>query len=304
MLHPNAHMMNGNGNMINMNGNMNGNGNGLHIQTPLPFRRNTSSSINDVFAGPLTPGTMSSAPSPYHFDLGQELPPVPMHMATSPGPGSGGLSPMALPQDRRASIEASVMRKVSGHLLCAQDDDPKTDVIAEEKEGEVIDLGEDFDNGHDQDHVRENGVNGSGDVDPRSSLSPPSQSSNLSTGLSVSSNPPSPSPQSRLLTPSQLNNINILDDTSFVQSGGSAHGKRQFSGDDAVSNASGAEANGGGSLPVTRPVSPVKPLWASDLTAGQLAQRMRLAALREQREAAQKALKESEGAAESALVPS
>jgi hypothetical protein len=303
MLHPNAHaqLMNAAHGNMNM---LNGNGSGLHLQNTSPFRRSsTSNSSNDVFAGPLTPGIPSSAPSPYPYELGHGFPPgsMPLSMSTSQsGPVSAedrsSPSEFMTREERRTSIEASVLRKKSGHLICQQDEEGP-EAIPEEKEGEVIGLGmgdvletgnesgqsqeqEEAGNESSQEHEQNgNGENGSeGQVDDlRSSLSPlqhfgvPTSNS----GSNFTSNPPTPSPQSRLLTPSHLHNATLVEEMGSSRSSSSA-----YDNDNDKKIVMPISENG------TRPPSPESPLWGSNLTASQLAQRKALAIAREQREAA------------------
>jgi len=303
LLHPNAHALllnaaNGNMNMLNGNGN----GNGVQQNTS-PFRRTSNSDPStDVFAGPLTPGVPSSAPYPYPYELGHGFPPTPMGTmsATDENGQTPPLEPMSR-EARRSSIEASVLRKKSGHFVSSQEG---PEVIAEEKEGEVIGLGMGEvvgqELGSTQEHELQSRAEGqeqeeTGDGDgegdsehqedeSRSSLSPPHHFGNTNytsnSGSTFTSNPPTPSPQSRLLTPSHLPNIPLAEEMGSSRSSSSAYDvdtdKRRVS----LSSSAISEGN------AVRPESPTGPLWVSDLNPGQLAQRKALAARREQRELA------------------
>jgi hypothetical protein len=281
---------------MNMGMNMNMNGNGQHLQTPSQFRRtSTSDTSNDVFAGPLTPGIPSSAPSPYPYELGHGLPPIPMSMIPAMEGDLQVPEPIAMtPQERRTSIEASVMRKKSGHLTSQQDGQDGPEAIQEEKD-EVVGLGiGDVESGNhgDGDDGREDGgqqehdgtENEQIEDDLRSSLSPPNHFGNSNSN---SSNPPTPSPQSRLLTPSQLHHVTLAEEISSTPSHNSGYGQIKIGHDATPPSASTSVSEGGTNI--TRPPSPITPLWASSLTDGQIAQRKHLAAMREKREAERRA---------------
>lgn len=328
LLHPNAHAhllnaANGNMNMLNVNGN------GLHLQNTSPFRRtSTSDSSNDVFAGPLTPGIPSSTPSPYPYELGHGFPSgnMPMPMSTSmSGPAStderGSPLESMTREERRTSIEASVLKKKPGHFISPQEGEEGPEAIEEEKEGDVVGLGmgevdasgnkehrqegQQEESVNDQDDVpgqqeehNGNGENGleSQEDELRSSLSPPQHFgvTNSGSGSNFTSNPPTPSPQSRLLTPSHLHNATLAEEIGSSRSSSAfdndkrrvSHDETPLSASISVNEVNGLQpfsTNGGNG---TRPATPVNQLWASDLTDDQLAQRKQLAIMREQKLAA------------------
>ena len=212
------------------------------------------------------------------------------------------------PQERRTSIEASVMRKKSGHPI--SQDGPEA--IQEEK-GEVVGLGMgDVESGDSGQGVQNEGdagqegygedgdghghnVNGNGltEEELRSSLSPPNHFGH-SNSIN-SSNPPTPSPQSRLLTPSQLHHVTLADEVSSTPIHNAGYGQIKTGTDTTPPSASVSGSEGGTNL--TRPPSPVSPLWASELTAGQIAQRKHLAAMREMKEAERRAKENKENQA-------
>jgi hypothetical protein len=225
-------------------------------------------------------------------------------MSTSMGgPGPNDELEAITREERRTSIEASVLRKKSGHLVSPPDGQEGPEAIEEEQEGEVVGLGmgevvapesksgqeqaqqkDSNTNGHEQEH---NGNGESLDDELQSSLSPP-QHFGISTsgsGSNFTSNPPTPSPQSRLLTPSQLHNIALGEEIGTSRSGSSTYDHEN--------------GNGGGLHPdiypsesvgiSTRQGSPVSHLWTSDLTDDQLAQRKHLAMMRAASEAKAKA---------------
>lgn len=311
LLHPNAHAhllnaANGNMNMLN------GNGNGLHLQNTPPYRRtSTSDTSNDVFAGPLTPGNHSASPSPYPYELGHGLPSgnMPRPMSTSMGgPGPIDETEAITREERRTSIEASVLRKKSGHLLSPPDGQEGPEVIEEEKQGEVVGLGmgdvlaPEPDSTQEQDQQHDSTANeeeqehtGDGDEsledELQSSLSPPRHFGNSTSGSgsNFTSNPPTPSPQSRLLTPSQLHNVTLAEDMGASRSGSSTydHENRNKGGNHSdIYPSESVSVHEGLS---TRQGSPVDHLWTSDLTDDQLAQRKHLAMMRAASEAKSKA---------------
>jgi hypothetical protein len=288
---------------------LNGNGNGLHLQNTSPYRRtSTSDSSNDVFAGPLTPGIASSTPSPYPYELGHGLPSgnMPRPMSTSmggPGPNDESGESMTR-EERRTSIEASVLRKKSGHPISPPDDQEGPEAIEEEKEGEVIGLGmgevlvPEPESGQEQEQHPDtitNGHTGNGDECQedglQSSLSPPHHFGipNSGSGSNFASNPPTPSPQSRLLTPSQLHNTPLAEELGTTRSSSATYENENGNGgglhteiypSESVSVRGGIESRQG---------SPVGHLWTSDLTDDQLAQRKHLAMIRAASEAKLKA---------------
>jgi len=307
MLHPNAHAhllnaANGNMNMLN------GNGNGLHLQNAPQYRRtSTSDTSNDVFAGPLTSGIPSSSPSPYPYELGHGLPSgnMPRPMSTSMGgPGPNDELEAITREERRTSIEASVLRKKSGHLVSPPDGQEGPEVIEEEKEGEVVGLGmgevlgpesgsaqeqeqnqDPNTDGHEQEHTG-NGDE-SQDDELQSSLSPPHHFgiSTSGSGSNFTSNPPTPSPQSRLLTPSQLHSTTLAEEMGTSRSSSSTYENGHEKGEGLHSEMYPSESVGIS----TQQGSPVGHLWTSDLTDDQLAQRKHLAMMRAASEAKAKA---------------
>jgi hypothetical protein len=307
MLHPNAHAhllnaANGNMNMLN------GNGNGLHLQNAPQYRRtSTSDTSNDVFAGPLTPGIPSSSPSPYPYELGHGLPSgnMPRPMSTSMGgPGPNNELEAITREERRTSIEASVLRKKSGHLVSPSDGQEGPEAIEEEKEGDVVGLGmgevvipetestqeqhqDSNTNGPEQEHDGNGNGDESQDDDLQSSLSPPQHFgvSTSGSGSNFTSNPPTPSPQSRLLTPSQLHNVTLGEEIGTSRSASSTYDHENGNGGGLHSDIYPSESVGIS----TRQGSPVGHLWTSDLTDDQLAQRKHLALMRAASEAKAKA---------------
>jgi hypothetical protein len=285
---------------------LNGNGNGLHLQNTPQYRRtSTSDTSNDVFAGPLTPGIPSSSPSPYPYELGHGLPSgnMPRPMPTSMGgPGPNDELEAITREERRTSIEASVLRKKSGHLVSPPDGQEGPEAIEEEKEEEVVGLGmgevlapesesgqeqhqDSNTNGHEQEHTG-NGDE-SQDDELQSSLSPPQHFgvSTSGSGSNFTSNPPTPSPQSRLLTPSQLHNVALGEEIGTSRSSSSTYDHENANGGGLHSDIYPSESVG----ITTRQGSPVGHLWTSDLTDDQLAQRKHLALMRAASEAKAKA---------------
>lgn len=188
---------------------------------------------------------------------------MPIGTPTHPAPNSPGS------QERRTSIEASVLRKkipeLGAEIPIAEEEEGSglDEQVVQGEEGVVEGLGMGA-------MTMRLGHMGEGEGEWRSSLSPPE--TDIEGAGTRSSNPPTPSPQSRLLTPSQL------------------HPEPLPPGEDGrVSEASGSvsgSGNGG-----------AKVLWGAELTPGQLKQRMHLAAMRQQRreEEEARAVREAEG---------
>lgn len=236
---------------------------------------------NDVFAGPLTPGLPLPGPSPssaspaYPYDLGHGFP-------TPSAGGSDGPGPAAVmsAEERRTSIEASVMRKKNPEGTGTEVHGPIRE--QEEEGGEEIDDKGDGTVGlgmglpltaasEGQDESQHQGW--------RASLSPPDQG--IGTGTSngtdngqSSSNPPTPSPQSRLLTPSQLH-----------QDPSGSTDEDNCSNSNSITNSAASNSGTGAT----------KPLWGAEVTASQLKQRMHLAALRQQQRDAEAVVEAGKG---------
>jgi hypothetical protein len=223
----------------------------------------------DPFAGPLTPGIAGNGngngvplSSPYPSDLGHGFS-MPVNMPMGVTDQSVLDSPGA--QERRTSIEASVLRKKIPELGAEVSIEEEEESTGEGVEGvgerEIVEgLGM---GAMPMRHQQGEGW--------RSSLSPPDtdtdagEDSQPGSGNQYSlSNPPTPSPQSRLLTPSQLHQDPHLEDIPSSR----------------ISEASGSISGsaGGG-----------KVLWGAELTPGQLKQRYHLQALRQQQKEVEEA---------------
>jgi len=219
------------------------------------------------------------------------------------GPGPNDESEAITREERRTSIEASVLRKKSGHLVSPPDGQGGPEAIEEEKEGEVVGLGVGDVDAPESESVQEQAHTGNGekasfengdesqDDDLQSTLSPP-QHFGISTsgsGSNFTSNPPTPSPQSRLLTPSQLHDTSLAEEIGTSRSGSSTYDVENGNGGGLHTDIYPSESVSVHEGITTRQGSPVGDLWTSDLTDDQLAQRKHLAMMRAASEAKEKA---------------